>query len=415
MINRNIFIVIFLSLVCRIFAILFYGDQSLSAEEANEWGVIYENLKNYGTMSWFGHENIKYPTVFMPPLYVFYIYSLSFITEKYLVDLILYTQCIISVFSSILFYNICKYFFDKKISYIGLILFTFYPIYIYAASQISSINIVILINLFFIFSILKFRNYILIGIIGGIGLLSRGEFILLYIVSLFYLFWVYQFSIKKIFLVCVISFFVVSPYLYRNYITFNKVVITNSSGYVLWRGNNNLSTIDSIAADKEIQILENQKNKNYEFKNEELKKLDKELNKIKFNKKYDILRDEIFLRQAKENIVNDPKRYLSLYFKKLFSFLFFNYESNYKNYYNPINIIPEILLSLTGFLGTIIALKKFRKFSFFYIYLFYNLAIYSVFLILPRYKIIILPAIIIFSLYFISFLIGLFKKNSNKV
>ena len=46
MINRNIFIVIFLSLVCRIFAILFYGDQSLSAEEANEWGVIYENLKN---------------------------------------------------------------------------------------------------------------------------------------------------------------------------------------------------------------------------------------------------------------------------------------------------------------------------------------------------------------------------------
>ena len=37
---------------------------------------------------------------------------------------------------------------------------------------------------------------------------------------------------------------VISPYVIRNYIHFNQVIIVKSLGYNLWKGNNQLSTVE---------------------------------------------------------------------------------------------------------------------------------------------------------------------------
>ena len=411
--NKYLFIILFLNFITRIVVVFFYGDKTFSATDANEWGVIYENLKNFGTMSWFQHDEFRYPTFFMPPLYIFYIYSLSVFQTSFDITIILFSQCMLAIISAYVFYKICNLYFSLKLSLVALTIFCFYPIYVYASSQISSINLVILINLFFIYTILYNKKYYLIGILGGLGLLVRGEFILLYLFSLLYLIIIKKYKLKELILSLLISIIIISPYLYRNYITFNKIVITNSTGYVLWRGNNILSSVDSIYADMKIQEIEPGVDSKYLFENKELLKINQKLTKIKFNKNYEALRDKIFYDQAISNITNDPKKYFYLYIKKFLSFLFFNPSSEYPNYYNPLSLLPEIIISFTAFLGILIKLKAFKTFNYLYLYLFYNLAIYSFFLILPRYKIIIIPILIIFMISFLKNIFTFFLKKKS--
>ncbi len=413
-INKYLFIILTLNLITRFIVIFIYGDRSFSSVDANEWGVIYDNLKNFGTMSWFEHEGFKYPTFFMPPLYVFYIYLLSILDTGFDIFIILLSQSLMAILSSYIFFKVCRIFLNQNFSLIALTIFSFYPIFLFASSQISSINLVIFLNLLFIYSVLNFKSFYFIGIVAGLGLLVRGEFILLYLLSLIYLFILKKYDLKKIIYTLIISLLIISPYLYRNYVVFNKIVITNSTGYVLWRGNNSISTVDSIYADRVIQEMElnNKKKNNNEFLiNDEFKKIYKKLNEVKFNKKYEVYRDKIFFEQAKENIFNDPGRYINLYFKKFFSYLFFNLNSIYPNYYNPLSIIPEIIVSIIGFIGILKNLKFFKKYNYLYLYFFYNVGIYSFFLILPRYKLIILPILIIFMMSVFEYIINIFYQK----
>jgi len=46
------------------------------------------------------------------------------------------------------------------------------------------------------------------------------------------------------------------------------------------------------------------------------------------------------------------------------------------------------------------------------IYLFFNLLIFSVFFIIPRYKLIILPIQIILAVYFILYVLDMLKKKN---
>ena len=66
-------------------------------------------------------------------------------------------------------------------------------------------------------------------------ILIRGEFYLLFVICTLFLF---KKKIKQLFIALTISVLIISPYLVRNYFHFNEIIITKSSGYNLWRGNN---------------------------------------------------------------------------------------------------------------------------------------------------------------------------------
>ena len=182
---------------------------------------------------------------------------------------------------------------------------------------------------------------------------------------------------------------IISPYVVRNYIHFNQIIIVKSLGYNLWKGNNELSTVEGYAILKKI----------------EFRHLKNKLNNLKKNKTYEINRDSIFLNEAINNISRDSFRYFKLFFKKLFSYYFINLNSNYPNYYNLFHIFPIFLISALSFPGLFIFYKK-NKFEnkCLGIYLFSNLVIFSVFFIIPRYKLVILPVQIILAAYFIIYI-----------
>lgn len=397
----NIFGAITISIILRILLLNEYGDTEL----VNEWGTLFNNLKYNNILALKSFEGTLIPTVYMPPLYVYFIYLVDILilgNEQYLVKTILFIQILLSGVSILIFYKINLLLFSKKISLFSSYIFSFFPIYIYSSIQISSISIQIFLNLLFIFFILKImkktNNYkiiIKLGVVSGLCILLRGEFILIFFFSLIFLKYIKLINFKNLCIIFLISLITTSPYLVRNYINFEKITITKSFGYNLWKGNN----IDSSVEGSESLIA---------FETGEIK--DK-ITELKKNNLYDFNYDKIFLDNAIGTIKDDPKLFIERYLKKFFSLTFFNLKSNYPGYYHPVNIIPTILLSIFFILSISFGYQKKSVYIYLILNLFLTIAIFSIFFILPRYKLIILPIQLILINYFIEKYSGLISKK----
>ena len=385
-------LIIFFTLLLRITIIHLFGDKYLQSE----WAIIVNNLSNHGEFSFRSFENFYVPNIYMPPLYIWFLYSFKIFNLNYenYVILILYAQAIISSFSLIIFYGIVKNFFSKNLSLLLSIIFCFFPSYLYASSLISSISLYIFLLLIFIYFFLKitissnFKLHFYLGIVAGLLLLLRGEFIFLFIISLFYLFFYYKnVPLKNILITILISLIVISPYLYRNVTKLNSYTIVKSLGFNLWKGNNPNSNVEGDLARhvNEYGAIN--------FQGE----LEEKINNIKIDKYYDINLDNLFLDEALNNIKTQPQKYFLLYVKKIFSFMFFDTNSSLKSYYNIAHLLPLILISVFSFFGLLVSFNNSKNLNFIIILFLSNLFIFSFFFILPRYNLIILPMQIILA------------------
>ena len=213
--------------------------------------------------------------------------------------------------------------------------------------------------------------------------------------SLIFLKYTNLINLKNLCIIFLISLLTTSPYLVRNYINFEKITITKSFGYNLWKGNN----VDSSVEGSESSIA---------FETGEIK--DK-ITELKKNNLYDFNYDKIFLDNAIRTIQDDPKLFIERYLKKFFSLTFLNLKSNYPGYYHPVNIIPIILLSIFFILSILFGYQKKSVYIYLILNLFLTVAIFSIFFILPRYKLIILPIQLILINYFIEKYSGLISKK----
>ena len=220
------------------------------------------------------------------------------------------------------------------------------------------------------------------AVTAGLLILVRREFVAIIGLSSIYLFFYYKISFKKIFLIILISLITISPYLVRNYLTFGKIIMHSGFGYNLWKGNNPNSKVDGSGI-----IYENFQDK---------------IDKITKDKFYRINEDKLFFTEAVKNLKNDPKKYLILYFKRTFSYFFIDLNSTKPNYYNPLHYLPIILLGVTTLLGIFLSDKKSYHFNYLILILAFYIFSFSIFAILPRYKLFIIPLQIILSNIFID-------------
>lgn len=383
--KKNLIILLSFGILLRIFAIHYFGDPRVH----HEWLKIINNLDEFKIFALRSIDGNLVETIFMPPLYPFILYFIKFtiIQDKYFFEIIFYFQLIISLASTFFLYKILKNFFQKKISLVGIFVFYFFPLNIYSISQISSVTLqVFLIIIFFYFLIeiqkkVSLKGIILFSSVSAALMLLRGEFFLIYLITLFFVF--FKKKPKYIIFCLIISSTLVSPYLIRNYIVFDTIGITKSAGFNLWKGNNKNSTVEGSDV-----IYSNN--------------LENQIKKIKSNSKYEIELDLIFKEEALRNIKSDPGRYVVLYINKVFSFLLFNPQSNYPNYYNILHILPKIIISLFCLAGMFLAVLKSRKLNYFIYYYFFNIFLFSIFFILPRYSLALLPIQTIFLCYFLE-------------
>ena len=387
--NKEIYVIILLilfSIFIRIPVIFLYGDIALE----NEWLILVNNLTNHGILAFDYHDQnlAKYlfPNLYMPPLYAYYTYFFStfgLASPNYIL-IILFSQVLLASISVAIFYKISEIFFSKKISLSISLLYSLFPLHVYACSQISSISLQTFLTVLFIYLFFQFiekKSSLLIfavSFIGGLIILLRQEFVAVLVLSLIYAFIFYKVRLKEIFLILLISLITISPYLIRNIIVFETVTITKTTGYNLWKGSHpNAGGLEGS------EIINDS--------------LQKKIDKIPKDKFYGLNFDNLFLNEAIKNIKGDPTRYLTLFIKKAFSFLFIDINSPNPNYYNPLHYIPVLLFGIIALIGIGLSDKKSHKLNYLVLLFFFYVFIFSTVSILPRYKLIILPLQIIFA------------------
>ena len=395
-----------ISIILRIFSAYYFGDKTLD----NEWKILFENFKNFGTIGiniYNGSEVFAglatsddrvLPSVFMPPLYLFLIIFLNFFFQNnFLIEALIFSQILFSIIASLFFFKLLNKFFKTNISYIGFLLFLFFPINIFSVSQISSVSLQVLLIIVFFYFIFEFienktkKKLIYLSIISSALLLLRGEFVVILFFSYLFLFFK-NVNLKNILISLSIISILISPYVIRNLKLFNQITITKSFGFNLWKGNNLYSK--SEGSEKIYNIT-----------------MQEELKKVKPNNMYEINRDRIFKNEAIKNILSDPSHYFILYLQKIFSLMFYDKYSSYNNYYNFFHIIPKFLIGLTAASGMVLAVLKKNNLEYFSLIFLIHILLFSVFFILPRYGLIILPIQIILSCNFFNYIINKFGKT----
>jgi len=164
-------------------------------------------------------------------------------------------------------------------------------------------------------------------------------------------------------------------------------VLTKSFGYNLLKGNNPDATVEGNESYIDI-------------------KFQKEKIPIEINDKYEINLDNFYKIKAIEFIKDEPLKYLKLYVLKVISFIFLDFNSTYPNYYNVAHIVPKLILSITALFGAIISLKRVGFFQYLSLFYFGNIFLFSMFFILPRYSVMMIPAHFLLSVSFINYFIN---------
>ncbi len=409
LLNSKIILILLVSIITRIISVQFYGDDVVD----NEWGILLENLEQNKILSVRSVDGVPVPNIFMPPLYPLLLYAvkLFFNDPVIFLNVIKIIQLVLSILSIIIFFRILLVLFEEKIAVVGTLIYALFPLNIYSVSQISSVTLqMLLINIFlysliFLFNKINFKHVIYFSISSALLILLRGEFFIFVLFSLFYLFIKKKKDIIKILGISFLILLVISPYLYRNYKTFGVITITKSSGYNLLKGNHPHTKVEGTGMFKKVdKVIPDVKN---------------QIDTLKSKgpiKKHDLIMDQILLNQAIIYIKNDPIKYLNLYIKKFFSFLFIDINSTYPNYYSFLHIFPKIILSIGSLIG-VFAITRFKinipnYFSLFYIF---NIGLFSLFFILARYSLFLLSIQIILSIYGFTEIkkkfISLYEKN----
>ena len=387
--------IILFAFFARIIAVFFFRDTQLD----HEWGIILNNLENNNILSVHEIQGVPVPMIFMPPLYPLLLYVIKTFFND--LNLFLWTvqfiQIIFGIIAIILTKKILLEFFSEKMSNIGALIFGLFPLNVYAVSQISSISLqVFLINLFIysfikLFKEINFKYSIIFSIVSGMLMLLRGEFFVFVILSLIYLY-LKKKNLSKVLIISLISVLIISPYLYRNYNIFNVLTITKSSGYNLLKGNHPRTKVEGTGMFLKIEEVI-----------PEVKVPLEQLKSLGPIKSYDLLQDQVLMDQALIFIKSEPLKYISLYFKKFFAFMFLDINSSYPNYYSIFHIVPKLILAAGAFLGILITFSlKINIYN--YVVLFYlaNISLFSIFFILPRYSLSLLTIQIILSLLFLK-------------
>lgn len=389
------FLAIFLiSLISRSIIAYYYGDRVLE----NEWGTLVRNLHSFGSFSILRFGELFVPNLWMPPIYGYFVYlhSLFFGLNESLVISVLVSQIILSSLTSLFFYNITTYFFKKYLAFSGAVIFSLFPLIVFSASQISSVTIYLFILMIFFDLFLKFidsqscKLAIFIAVVSGILILTRRDFILIYIFSIFFLYIFFKIKLKKIILIILFTVITISPYLTRNYLAFNKIIMHSGFGYNVLKAYNPKAKVEG-----------------YDING----KFTEKVAEVEKNIYYRINEDKIYLVEAKKYILKEPGKYFNLFLNRIISFYFIDLDSSQKNYYNFFHIIPNLTISIFSFFGLIVFNKKNLKYNYLILTMFLIIFVYSCFALLPRYKVYILPFQIFLFLNFMEYLI---KKLSIK-
>jgi len=348
------------------------------------------------------------------PLYPYLLGSVYFLfgDNVFIARLI---QFFIGSASCVLIFLIGRKCFGRSIGVLAGALFAFYNTAIYHDGMIVSSALGIFLNLLVILSVLLFIDKpsypkaVAAGILFGLsGLTSPVVFMFLPFVLIFYIK-----DIKKSVLMLALCLLVISPVTVRNYVLEKDIIpITAHGGITFYAGNNEDSDGTyklprSLGADVSTTRM-----------------YSKMIAEDKLGRK--LKPSEVsgfWFRQGVNYITGHPSEYLKLLFKKFE--LFWNYYDNsdifdmyvFAEQFAPVLTLPLVnfaLISGLAMLGIMLSFifteKRARLLDIYVIVYILSLLMYFV---NPRYRLNVVPVLVIFAAYAVFVMYGFFIKNKR--
>ena len=405
---KNLSVIFCIAFSLRIFAAIFFGDKILD----HEFDVLARNFVNgFGYSYWSLLENgeltnkyapealLHLPSAYMPILYpllvTLFVYVFGYNSTS--VFLLLAFQSFLGAINCLMIGKIFEEKFNKK-SFSLIYLTAFFPLHIFMSTQISASTVyVFLIScvLLFYHRLLKFhdiKHSIFLGISLGLLTLSRADAILIIPAIIILLtFFHRNISSKYTLVFALSSLLIIAPLSVRNYNTFGFFYpLTISGGLNLWLGNNDDATgsrMNYVVPYKPIP-----------------KTIQDQIQSLKVDENYEVALDNIYKEEAKQFIINNPLKSIKLSIKKIIFFWVHIYDERVK--YPLMNNIlywgPWIILLPFFMFGLRDIIKDFKSHDLEIFLILYFTFIYSVFFVLPRYRLIVLPIYLILSMKFFN-------------
>lgn len=376
-----------------------YTPTNLQSNKLEQHGLYAKNI--YEGNGYTIHPDLP-PTATRTPLYIFFVVGIWEVFG-FSLDTPLIFQCILDSLSCIAIYIIGKMVFCAPAGILAAFLWAiYYPEYFYCLNMYAEQLLTLLLLLHVLFFIKALKNeslkyFILSGILLGLATMTR-PVTQLYVVGIpLVLFLFYgKGQVGKIFhhsFMIIIAFgIIVMPWVVRNYLLFNKVIVgtTVHAPVSVYIANELLDMDESSERVKKI-YLEAMDNKYLDMP------IHKDLSEIEL--------DQIFKDEVVKFVINEPVKFIKNSFGR-FSLLMFNYHA-WSKHRKTVLVWKDwlfILANTVFLLSTLLAYIKFKgdwhKYSYPIIVLVvYNILIHSLVRGAPRYNLQIIPYFIIFFSY----------------
>ena len=137
--NFYLHLLLFFAFLIRLIAVYYYGDSKIEYE----WAVLLDHLYEQNILAFYSFDGVLIPSVFMPPLYVYFLYLIKMFTPEgiLLTNVVLYVQVILSTIGILLFFKINKLFFSINWCIFNSFILSIFPLNVYTVTQISSITL----------------------------------------------------------------------------------------------------------------------------------------------------------------------------------------------------------------------------------------------------------------------------------
>lgn len=378
-------ILILAVLVRFIFSLLFldldrsnyfeYGDILINILSGNGYSLAY-TIDNFA---------YAYPSAYMMPGYVFFLFPFFFITDLITRNMLIVSfQTFINIMVILISYKFALNYFTERTAIINVIILSFLPEFVYA-SQMFNPTIFYHLGVILVFyylqkkdSVEKNKSDFIIGLISAGLIYFRGEF-LLFIIFVICVKLLYR-EVKSAVIIFSVVILCISPWQIRNYYLFNDFVpLTTSSGLNFYRGHNPYSIGDW--GDKKIF---------------------EQLIKFKGNDKYEIEMNGVYFNHALESVKDNPGQEIINTFKKIYHLWISN--PNDERTSHAVYFFPWLFL-LVCFLIGIIKTFSWSRHKYSYLFFIYSTVLGIVFFALPRYQTMMKILVIPFSAYGIEWII----------
>lgn len=182
-----------------------------------------------------------------------------------------------------------------------------------------------------------------------------------------------------------------APWVIRNYLVFRRFVpATNAGGLNLWYGHNPLATGSN-------RLPSTPGSERDKYMDDELSlDVKSAVARLPLNREYEVARDDVFKQSAIQYMRTHPKGEAYLVVRKLF--LFFAFDPNHRKGRNPADRVPSILLTLLAFYGASQRGRLLLRDDLLVLAsILFAVAVCLVIVVLPRYKIVIDPFLMILA------------------